>query len=105
MSKLKYYIKEPVGSYTDENGVVKEVTTIIGEAWMHENGKGFDLCLNKLPQQEMITELDYKGNTRVVLKPVRCKVFPATATKAKADNMSPADVLEQMQTPSSEVIA
>ena len=76
MSKIKHIIREVIGSYTDENGAVKELTTIIGEGWPHSKGDGMDIVLYKNAQEELVTELDHNGKERLVMRPNRLKSFP-----------------------------
>jgi hypothetical protein len=117
---IKLLVKEVIGSYADANGDIKEVSTIIGEAWVHKNklsseqlallkGVSFDIRLKKNAQQELVTELDYLGNEKMVMRPVPIKAFPAEVTKPQA-NVTPSSALLKAKkapalTPTEEVIA
>lgn len=91
---IKLYIKEVINSYTDENGAIVEQTSTIGEAWVHKTDDltpeqralvqtlSFDICLKKNASEELVTELDYKGNEHMVMRPVRIKAFPDNKDKA-----------------------
>ena len=95
MSKVKHIIREVIGSYTDENGAVKELTTIVGEAWPHSKGDGMDIVLYKNAQEELVTELDHNGNERLVMRPNRLKSFPMSKETVATAKSNPADVLKK----------
>ena len=95
MSKVKHIIREVIGSYTDENGAVKELTTIVGEAWPHSKGDGMDIVLYKKPQEELVTELDHNGKERLVMRPNRLKSFPMSKETVATAKSNPADVLKK----------
>lgn len=95
MSRIKHIIREVIGSYTDENGAVKELTTIIGEAWPHSKGDGMDIVLYKNAQEELVTELDHNGKERLVMRPNRLKSFPINKEKVTEAKSNPSDVLKK----------
>ena len=94
----KYHIKETSEVYTDNKGERGENMSIIGCVWIDTPDviKSMDINLFKLPQEHLVTELDYHGNELMVMRPQRCKAFPDTPYKAKPVATTPSPIKEKL---------
>ena len=94
----KYYIKEVSEVYKDNKGERGENNTVIGCVWIDTPDviKHMDINLFKLPQEHLVTELDYHGNELMVMRPQRLKAFPDTPYKSKLVATTPSPIKEKL---------
>ena len=71
-----FEIREIIGSWTDEKGVLRDRYIVIGKAWPHKTGGGFDIELHTLPNTVESSYVSaYDGKTVFGTSPARLKVM------------------------------